>query len=229
LRLSTGLSYRTPSFDDLFWPARATAAGNPDLKPERGLDLDGGFALRGLPLSAHVTCDAFVREVHDLIQWAPGAGGIWRPHNVGRVRIAGLEGEAAVVLPLPASVQMHLAGSATLLESRDRSGEPNVDGRRLVYRPRWSGAAVAEVRTIRFGTIASSWRFVDDVFVTRANTKVLPGYALGEIHYRKSLGPWLELDLAVDNVTNRSARDFMNYPLPGRTWKMGILVKGQGR
>jgi vitamin B12 transporter len=227
LRFSTGLSYRTPSFDDLFWPARATAAGNPDLKPEHGLDFDAGFTLRGLPLGARVTGSGFTREVRDLIQWAPGAAGIWRPHNVGRVRISGVEGETAILLPLPAGAKGRLAGSATLLESRDCTGEPNVDGRQLVYRPRWSGAAVAEVSTLRFGTLATVWSFVDDVFVTRANTKILPGYALGEIRYRKSLGPLVELDLAVSNVMNRSARDFMNYPLPGRTWKMGILVKGQ--
>ncbi len=227
LSFSTGLSYRTPSFDDLFWPARATAAGNPDLKPEHGLDFDAGFSLRGLPLGTRVTCNGFVREVRDLIQWAPGAAGIWRPHNVGRVRMAGVEGEADVVLPLPAGAEGRLAGSATLLESRDCTGEPNVDRRRLVYRPRWSGAAVAEVRTMRVGTLTTIWSFVDDVFVTRANTKVLPGHVFGEIRYRKSLGPVLELDLAVSNVTNRSARDFMNYPLPGRTWKMGILVKGR--
>ncbi|MCA9752889.1 MAG: TonB-dependent receptor, partial [Gemmatimonadetes bacterium] len=88
-RASAGTSWRAPTFDDLFWPARATAAGNPDLRAERGRDADLGVTLRGLPRETTITVDAFLRDVTDLIQWSPGASGVWRPHNIGGARLGG--------------------------------------------------------------------------------------------------------------------------------------------
>jgi vitamin B12 transporter len=227
LRISFGLSYRTPSFDELFWPARATAAGNPDLRAERGRDLDVGLVLR-LPAHGHLTVDAFVRDVDDLIQWTPGASGIWRPHNVGRARIAGVETEGGLGIALPRAWRVAVTGSATFLETRDRTGEANVDGRALVYRPRWSGAAglVASRGRTELETL---WRGVGDVWVTRANTKSLDGYLTGEVRARVGLRRGLALDAAVTNVTNEAARDFRDYPLPGRTWRLGFSLQGGTR
>ena len=222
LRASAGLSYRAPSFDELFWPPRGTVAGNPDLRAEHGIDVDGGFALRGLPGDGLLSVDAFVRRVDDLIQWTPGAGGIWRPHNVGRVRIAGVETEIGAGLPSVLGISSRLSGSATFLDARDRTGQPNVDGKELVYRPRWAGSAALILAHPRLGELESTWRYVDDVWITPSNTRTLEGHALGEVRWRRGLAAALALDLAVTNVTDASARDFRDFPLPGRSWKIGL-------
>jgi outer membrane receptor protein involved in Fe transport len=222
LRASAGLSYRAPSFDELFWPPRGTVAGNPGLRAEKGRDVDAGFAVRGLPGDGLVSVDGFVRDVDDLIQWTPGAGGIWRPHNVGRVRIAGAEAEAGADLPPALGFAARLSGSAAFLDARDRTGRPNVDGRELVYRPRWAGSASLLIAHPRLGELETAWRWVDDVWITPSNTRALEGHALGEVRWRRDLAAALALDLAVTNVTGAAARDFRDFPLPGRSWKAGL-------
>lgn len=221
-RASAGLSYRAPSFDELFWPPRGTASGNPDLRAERGRDADAGLALHGLPGEGRVSVDAFVRDVDDLIQWMPGAGGIWRPHNVGRVRIAGAETEADARLPAILGIVPRVTGAAAFLDARDRTGRPNVDGKELVYRPRWTGSASLILAHRRLGELEAVWRWVDDVWVTPSNTRTLEGHALGEVRWRRDLASALALDLAVTNVTGAAARDFRDFPLPGRSWKAGV-------
>lgn len=221
-RASAGLSYRTPSFDELFWPARATAAGNPDLAAERGRDLDVGLSLRDPDGTWRIGLDAFVREIDDLIQWIPGASGVWRPHNVGRATLGGIEWEAAAGLPLPDARRLELAATGSWLRSADRSGEPNVDGRNLVYRPRWTGTLEARLNGIFRGEFEVTLRGVDDVFVTRANTKVLPGHQLWDLRYRRPVGNRMSFDATLLNVSNTTARDFRDDPLPGRTWQFGL-------
>jgi outer membrane cobalamin receptor len=224
LRASVGLSYRTPSFDELFWPARATAAGNPDLRAERGRDLDLGITLRGFPGAGRLEIDAFVRRVDDLIQWTPGAAGIWRPHNVGRATIAGVEAEGGFEIPLPLAFRGEVTGAVTRLESRDETGEPNVDGKELPYRPRWTGAAGIVARR-GHAELETAWRWVDDVWVTRANTKTLSGYVMGDVRGRVGVARGFSLDAAIRNIANVSARDFRDYPLPGRTFQVGFTAE----
>lgn len=225
LRASAGLSHRTPSFDELFWPPRASAAGNPDLAPERGRDLDAGFALGGLPFDGRVTVDAFLRGVDDLIQWIPGAGGVWRPHNVGAARISGVEASAGITAGLGGAGRLRVDGSATRLRSEDRSGEANVHGRELVYRPPWVADLSAAWEEPTGGELSGGVRVVDAVFVTRANTKSLPGYAIVDVRYRRPLAGGWSVDAALTNAGDRTARDFRDYPLPGRAFELGLAYR----
>jgi outer membrane receptor protein involved in Fe transport len=228
-RISAGTSYRAPSFDELFWAPRASAAGNPNLRAERGADLEGGLEWSHSDGRTRVSLDAFVRKVDDLIQWVPGASGVWRPHNVGRVRIAGAESEGHLPLPSIGGVAVELSASATFLDARDRTGEPNVHDRYLVYRPRWSGSVGLLAEHGRWGEIETVWQGAGAVPVTRANTKSLDGAVVGDVHARVPLSGAVRLDCALTNVTDARVRDFRDYPLPGRSWRAGLTWHGGGR
>ena len=91
LRAGAGTGFRPPTFDDLFWPARGSASGNPGLQPERAWDADLALGVTGTEARAQV--GVFVSRIDDLIQWVPGSDGVWRPHNVGRAAIHGVEGD----------------------------------------------------------------------------------------------------------------------------------------
>jgi outer membrane receptor protein involved in Fe transport len=222
VRASAGLSYRTPSFDELFWAPRASAAGNPDLRAEVGRDVDAGFTLTGLSRAARLDVGAFVRVVDDLIQWIPGANGIWRPHNVGSARLAGLELDASVETRLASRTRLRLDASGTHLRTEDRTDDPNVRGKELVYRPRWTSSAALVLTHDERTELEATLRFTDDVWVTRANTKSLAGRVLADLRLLRRLGSGLALDLAVVNVGDVTARDFRDFPLPGRTWRVGV-------
>lgn len=225
MHASAGTSHRTPSFDELFYPARASAAGNPDLEPERGRDADAGLALDGLPLDGRLATDVFVREVRELIQWIPGAGGVWRPHNVGRAVLAGVEWSATASPAKWSSGALELEVAATRLFSEDRSGDANADGRELAYRPHWTADGRVRVRGAIGGELEADLKVVDAVYVTRANTKTLPGYALVDLRYRRPIAADLVIDLAATNLRDETARDFRDYPLPGRSFELGVTYR----
>jgi outer membrane cobalamin receptor len=223
LRGSWGRSYRTPGFDELFWAPRASAAGNPDLRREIGRDVDAGIVLRSAGGLSRLELTAFRRTIDDLIQWVPGANGVWRPHNVGAARLSGVEAEATLETVALGSFRAGLDASGTYLRTEDRSGEPNADGLELPYRPRWTAAAGLTIARSGLGELDLAGRFVDDVWATRANTKVLEGRIVGDVRWRGRMGRGFSLDLALTNVGDASARDFRDYPLPGRAWGLGLL------
>ncbi len=223
--VSGGTSFRPPSFDELFWPPRATAAGNPDLRAERGRDADVSIAWSPPSRGFRVAASGFARVVDDLIQWIPGADGVWRPHNLARARVAGVELESAAGLPVGRRT-LRIAVQGSRLSAVDRSGEPNADGRTLPYRPAWTAAAAAVLDDVVGGEAEVRVHALADVFVTRANTKRLPGRTTVDLAWRRPIGAGLAVDATVENVADVAARDFRDYPLPGRAVTLGLSWKG---
>jgi len=92
LRASAGRSFRAPTFNDLYWPASAYTAGNPNLKPETAWNYELG-AEKDFQSLAAIKIAGFYRDVKDLINWAPDANFVWRPSNISDAKIWGAEAE----------------------------------------------------------------------------------------------------------------------------------------
>jgi outer membrane cobalamin receptor len=92
IRASVARSYRAPTFNDLFWPASAFVAGNPNLQPEKAWSYELGGEKRFGDLAIFKVA-GFYRDVTDLIRWAPGTDFVWRPTNVQTAHIWGGETE----------------------------------------------------------------------------------------------------------------------------------------
>jgi outer membrane cobalamin receptor len=92
LRASVARSYRAPTFNDLYWPATAYTAGNPNLQPEKAwsYEVGGEKKFGGLAI---LKAAGFYRDVTDLIRWTPGTDFVWRPSNVQTAHIWGAETE----------------------------------------------------------------------------------------------------------------------------------------
>jgi vitamin B12 transporter len=223
LRASIGRSFRPPTFDDLFLAPRASAAGNPDLRPESATDADVGATLRRG--SAHVTVTAFWNRIEDLIQWHPGAAGVWRPHNVDGARILGLEVEASLALPAPGpGERCRLHANATLLDPRETGDAPNTGGKVLVYRPRGRANAQLTYGAARWD-LETQWRWTGSVFTTRANTQSLPGSLVGDLALRWRASRALELESRLLNVSDADFQDLRDYPAPGRQWRLAAVLR----
>ncbi len=220
LRASAGSSFRPPSFSDLFLPARTSAAGNPNLRAEKSFDYDFGASWSVGSFRAGVT--VFENRITDLIQWIPGAAGVWRPHNVTGARITGVETEAAMAVPLGgAAPALHLQANYTFLDPRDRSDEPNTGGRVLVYRPRHRLNLQARLPLGRWSA-ESQLRTTGPAYITRANTKSLPGYTTIDAVLRRRTGRDATVELRGLNLTNAEYQDIRDYPVPGRQWRLGM-------
>jgi vitamin B12 transporter len=217
LRAGAGTGFRPPTFDDLFWPARASAAGNPDLVPERSLDTDLGLEMR-LGGGTRLQFTGFHNRVRDLIQWTPGADGVWRPHNVGEARIRGLELEGSTLLT---AAPIRLDAALTWLDAVDATGDPVTGGRQLVGRSRWTGYGEISLERGAW-TFGVGARGVDRVPLTAANSKWVDGYMLFHSRVRWRIQPALHLDLEGRNLADTPYEDLRGYPTPGREVLAGI-------
>jgi outer membrane cobalamin receptor len=223
VRLGGGTSFRTPTFDDLFWPARASAAGNPNLQPERSVDLDLGLGLA--TRRARLDLSAFHTRVSDLIQWSPGPDGVWRPKNLLAATLQGVELEGRMSffsLGLPLTFQ----GSASWLDARDQTGDRLTGGKQLVGRSRFLGFGELMWEVGRW-TAAAGVRTVSAMPVTAANTKWLEGYAVSHLRLAWTAVPALRLDLEARNLFDTSYEDVRGYATPGRELLLGFtFVQG---
>jgi vitamin B12 transporter len=225
LRGGAGTGYRPPTFDDLFWPARASAAGNPDLGPEHSVDLDLGLdlAARGVTIGA----SAFLSRVTDLIQWVPGVDGVWRPHNVGVSRLLGIEIEAAATFSLegaPAWIEVSYAR----LEAEDATQDPTTGGMQLVGRADHTLFGEATLAPGRWGLTAGA-RAVSAVPLTAAHTKWQEGYALVHARVRYEATPALRLEAEIRNAFDAAYEDVRGYPATGREVVLGVHVLPGGK
>ncbi len=112
-RASYGTAFRAPTFNDLFWPSDPFSEGNPDLEPETSQTTEVG--IRGQYRILFWDLAAYQTDVEDLIDWAPGNDGIWRPTNLEDARIQGVELSAGVNLD-----QWRVQSSAEYKDPRDR-------------------------------------------------------------------------------------------------------------
>jgi len=218
VRAGAGNGFRPPTFDDLFWPARAGAAGNADLRPERSRDLDLGLEAQ-LP-NGRLRLAGFASRVRDLIQWSPGPDGVWRPHNVGRARIDGLETEGSIRLPdsLP---PLRLEVSASWTRARDDTGDRVTGGKQLVGRPQALGFGELSWEPGAW-SVAAGVRGVGRIPLTAANSKWTEPYALLHARLRWQVEPGLRLDLEGKNLLDTAYEDIRGYASPGRELLAGI-------
>jgi len=111
LLANIGRSFRFPSVSELFYSGltgRGTVFGNPDLEPEKSLNLDLGF--RYLSEDFFASVYGFSNFVSDLIQKYSGLGEEYFYRNLTEGRIMGLEGEFyfTIVKNLELFVNFHL-------------------------------------------------------------------------------------------------------------------------
>jgi outer membrane receptor protein involved in Fe transport len=156
----------------------------------------------------------FASWIQDLIQWAPGADGVWRPHNVGEARTIGLESDASIEFSL-LSVPLIADASYTYLQAQDATGDPVTGGRRLVGRPAHSGFAEVGWRDGSW-SLSTGFRGTSRVPLTAANTKWQEGSLLVHARIGRQLRPGLRLELEGRNLFDVPVEDIRGYPSPGR-------------
>ncbi len=159
IAVNAGISYRVPTFNDLYWPQDDYTAGNPDLEPEYGKDLDAGF--RYYREHASLKSTFFVNRMSDLIVWAP-SGGIWQPQNVSESRILGVENTLSLrVLKDHAEISCNY----TFMDARRLSGDGYELMKLLPYRPQHSAnfafSAFSGDLSLRWDTRISGKRYTD--------------------------------------------------------------------
>lgn len=251
LRATAGRYFRPPTLTELFGN-QGYLIGNEGLRPERGRTIDGGVVLdRDLgELGVYAALAGFGTWSEDLVQWV-SAGAVARPTNVDGARLRGMESALALV---PASRRLTLHANYTLLDTRNDSPDPTVNGQPLPGRPRhelfvrgsagqglWLGRVWAEPRVL-YTVELTAGTTLDTAGRLRFPPRLVQGIGT-ELHLGHRVHLAIEvrnlLDVRTTTVLVRDVsgarprptgfQDFLGYPLPGRSVWGSVRIDMEGR
>mgnify|MGYP006282725327 CR=1 FL=1 len=215
-------TYRAPTYASLFWGEDAFSVGNPNLKPEKaeifksGLDYDfmwGGIWRFGIEYEH--------RYIRDLIYWTRRFDGKFFPRNLS----------SAVVENVSFNLRWKLLRdlgqigfALTMCDPQDRSWESNYHDNDLVFYPR---RMVDLSYTLTPGNLFLSIenRWVSKRYSRRANTKSLDPYNLTDLTIGIKQEVYIftiQFEASANNVFSESYELLERYPLPGRSYSLGI-------
>lgn len=212
-----GSGFKAPSLYQLYAPATEWGAvGNPDLRPERSLSVDGGVDQFLFRQTVWVSATGFYNRFDDLIDFTDGY------RNVGRARTAGAE----VVVNWVPSRRFNLSSAYTFTASR------NLDtGQELARRAShiWTGG-------VEFKPSSSLRLFSQLLVKGRRWDMDYSGYPA----VRVWMEPYAQLDVLLSyrwrrqvefygkfqNLLDPDAEDIFGYALPGRAAYGGVKWNG---
>jgi iron complex outermembrane receptor protein len=223
---------RFPSMIELFG-ASGTVVGNPELTPEEGTTTDAGLAvdLGGVfgrtVTAARAELTLFRAERDDLITFLQNSQRTVKAINIESARVEGAElSAAASVGRREQRGRLDVTAAYTYQDARNTGPSPVYHDRRLPYEPEHAlfvrtGYDRGRVR------VWHEYRFEGESYRDRAN---LPENRSPSRHLH-GLGLAVELvrGLAtvraeVANLMDERLVDVEGYPLPGRTYSIGIEV-----
>lgn len=210
LKTNFSRSYRIPNFVELFGD-RGTLLGNPNLKPESGINWDIGAVVQWKPVRLEVSY--FLNHVDDLIQFLQTSQFTVQAQNLASARIQGVETSLAATL----FGHLDLAGNYTFQWAKDTSGLPGQDGRFLPGRPIHEINARAALHNRR-GKVFVDMNFIDDNFldtqnVLRTDNRLIFN-AGASVNFLKRFTAGFE----AKNLFNDRVSDVAGFPLPGRSF-----------
>lgn len=228
LKASARRAFRAPTFNDRFWED----AGDPALRPETGWTVDGGavLPLRLGAVAVDAEATAFGSAVRDQIVWKPGAGGVWRPENVGRVRTLGVETSASVRAPLGAGAAVRLDALATRTHARDRTNpEASSYDQPLLYVPDRQVKGALSVGwptlTLDLEAVHTGRRFTtSDGSASLGPVTVAAAQVRTRLAVAEAAGT---LAVRVENLADRRYEIVRGYPMPPRHLALRLTLSAQ--
>lgn len=209
-------SFRSPTFNELWWPDDGWTAGNPRLAPEFGTGVDGGIGYE-IAGKGRLRLGGYVTQFSNLIQWLPDSSFKYQPVNVASATVRGGE--------LEADFGFKWFGfnlNATLQQCR-------TEGKALPYKPLLSGKggvwlAYLVKNEVPVVKLLLSGRAVSKRFTNKENTDTLPGFSILDAEVVidpvralfSNSNLYCQLILGCRNVFNKQYQELKDYPLPGR-------------
>ncbi len=209
-------SYRAPTFNDLYWPKDSYSEGNPNLVPEIGVNYDAGISI-SYPLLGEVTLSSnyYVNNLDNLILWAPGGDGLWRPSNISKTEGHGIE---TAFRWKPLGDVLELGADYTYMQALDKSESKATRNKDLIYRPRNKFDITLGLRL--FGVELNVMdHFVGKRYTTAANTKWLDAYNVVDGNIGYSFKAWdfnWSLKFETNNLADLNYTAVEGSPVPGR-------------
>jgi vitamin B12 transporter len=205
---SVATAFRAPTLYQRF-----SAYGDASLKPEESRNIELGLRYANGRTQASVV--AYRNRVRHLIVFDSGAtacGAAFGCYNsIGRAQYQGVTVAAG-----------HRIGATTLRASLDWNDAKDPDT------GRWLPRRARHHATLGADTMLAGWTFGAEViasgrrFENAANSEVLGGYALVNVHVSRPIGREFALLARIDNLGDKDYRLAQAYLPPGRTLYVGL-------
>ncbi|MEG0701130.1 MAG: TonB-dependent receptor [Muribaculaceae bacterium] len=230
--------FRMPTFNDLYY----TDIGNISLKPEYTTQYNIGFQytkhfrntiFRKIELRA----DAYYNEVSDKIIAVPKGTGQyrWMMMNIGYVEIRGIDVNAQISCSLPCGLGINTGISYTYQKAQDFSDSADNDavagtyGGQISYIPWHSGSIISRF-SYRKWDLNYSFIYVGERYHNSSNIRAnyeQPWYThdvtIGREFNVKNVD--FRISLEVNNLFNQQYDVVLNYPMPGRNFKLILKME----
>lgn len=219
--------FRIPTFNDMYY----LRIGNTNLKPERATQYNLGVTWGGeLPFVSYLSlsADGYYNRVKDKIVAIPTMF-IWKMMNMGEVSIGGLDVNLSAEIPLYQGISFLLQGAYTYQKAIDITNEEDKNYRHQIpYTPKHTGNISLSLRNpwvnVSYHIISVGDRYalpqnIDDNLIqkyTEQNISLNREFALKNCTLR--------LQGEMLNLTNKTYDVIQFYPMPGRSWRLGISI-----
>ncbi|MDR3245279.1 MAG: TonB-dependent receptor [Prevotellaceae bacterium] len=225
--------FRMPTFNDLYY----TDVGNVSLRPEFTTQYDFGCQYvkaytHGLVRQVDIKVDAYYNEVTNKIVAIPKGNGQyrWMMLNLGYVEIRGLDVSGQIGWQLPHDIRLHTGLTYTYQRAQDFSDPTDNDpragtyGGQIAYIPWHNGSAIANLQW-KSWDMNYSFIYVGERYHHSSNIREnheQPWYThdltLGKAWTCRAMK--YKLSAEVNNLFNQQYDVVLNYPMPGRNYKL---------
>lgn len=212
IRSSISRSFRTPTFNDLYWPADPWTSGNPNLKPEKGITGEMGVERQIVSrLNSRITY--FHTQYKNMINWAP-SGMVWTPSNVDSAQIDGLEllNRFTITDDLNADITYSWQHAKDMRTKKY-----------LIYQPNNKAGVTLNYKLEKMGLLLSvRGEYVDRRFHDVNNIMYVKRFFSFGLSGSKKINQYFSCFASIDNMTNRTYQMVQDYPMPGFSVSGGL-------
>lgn len=227
--------FRSPTFNDLYY----TEIGNINLKPEYtrqynlGLTYSNSTDIKFIN-NYEFQADCYYNKVTNKIVAVPKGSGQfrWQMMNIGEVDIKGVDVSSSVNFILFPKAYLNIKASYSYQRVRDLTVRENeiltqsTYGGQIAYMPWHNGSFLASVRYRGWG-MNYSFIYVGERYSTSDNSEdyyIDPWYT-SDLSFLKEFGinkHKLKISFEVNNLLNQQYEVILNYPMPGRNYKLSL-------
>lgn len=214
LTFNAGNYFREPAFGELFGSI-GLVNGNPDLKPEEGINTDVGIGYATEQLQFDATL--FYSPRDELIVTSFDARGIGRPRNTGKANVTGIELSAGWA----PTKHWQLSANATFQDPVNLDDETSsVKDKLLPGEPTRSAFARAQYQPSNIA-YWYEWQADRERFYDLTNSLLATDTSVHSIGLNWQNKLW-QLSTRIQNIGNDNVEDFNGFPKPGRSFSIAV-------
>jgi outer membrane cobalamin receptor len=225
--------FRMPTFNDLYYTDMGNAALRPEYTVQYNLGVHYHREYTGGLAAVEARTDVYYNEVTDKIIAVPKGNSQyrWMMMNLGYVEIRGADVSGQLTWRLPSEIFLQTSLNYTYQRAQDFTDpdEAMTYGGQIAYIPRHSGSFITQA-TRDAWSLNYSFIYVGERYHNSANIPAnheQPWYThdltlsttfrLASTRYR--------LAGEVNNLLNQSYDVILNYPMPGRNYKLILKIE----